>query len=208
MPTFFNRNQAPQTLQAPSIDANYLIENIPTISIDALRQAFEHNRAITSSIKGRILSYTVQSPRDDLTLALLRSNADIEYQSKRGRVTGLTPLLLAARYGSPHTISLLLDFSAYVKARDSECNNCLHAAMQAQNPIENLKTILLQGDLPFEEFSPLLNESNKDGQLPIDLVENPRPVWELLMEYFEECKFKKVCRYGGRCKYLHFSLRK
>lgn len=80
--------------------------------------------------------------------------------------------------------------------------------MNAASPLENVSAILLHPRFTLEEIAQMLNETNKDGQLPINVAKNPRAIWDLLMEYFEECKFKKGCRYGWKCKYLHFSERK
>ena len=74
---------------------------------------------------------------------------------------GITPLHYACFKNSKNAVDLLLDLGANINAVDSEGNNCLHYAVNANNPTL-LKKLLVRGADK--------NIPNKKGELPIDLA--------------------------------------
>ena len=74
---------------------------------------------------------------------------------------GITPLLCACIKGSKNAVDLLLDLGANINAIDIEGNNCLHYAVNSNNP-NLLKKLLVRGADK--------TVKNNKGQLPLDIA--------------------------------------
>ena len=74
---------------------------------------------------------------------------------------GITPLHFACIKGSKNAVDLLLDLGANINAVDVKGNNCLHYAVNSNNPTL-LKKLLVRG-------AEKTNRNNK-GKLPLDLA--------------------------------------
>ena len=74
---------------------------------------------------------------------------------------GITPLHCACIKGSKNAVDLLLDLGANINALDNEGNNCLHYAVNSNNP-NLLKKLLIRGaDKTIK---------NQKGETPLDLA--------------------------------------
>ena len=74
---------------------------------------------------------------------------------------GITPLHCACIRGSKNAVDLLLDLGANINAKDNEGNNCLHYAVNSNNP-NLLKKLLIRGANK--------EEKNLKEQTPLDLA--------------------------------------
>ena len=74
---------------------------------------------------------------------------------------GITPLLCACIRGSKNAVDLLLDLGANINARDEEGNNCLHYAVNSNNPNLVKKLIIRGADK---------NIKNQKNETPLDLA--------------------------------------
>lgn len=152
-----------------------------------------------------LLHHAARLNKVDIIRLLIQCGADIEAE---GGVLECTPLLKAARHGSTEAVKTLLDFKADASMSDSEGNNCLHRIFYNTDDIEVAETLFKHPLVSLDTLRKLLNSTNDDSDLPIAVALSPTNVWNLSKEYFEECPhYKKGCKYGNACKFLHFSER-
>ena len=74
---------------------------------------------------------------------------------------GITPLHCACIRGSKNAVDLLLDLGANINAEDKEGNNCLHYAVNSNNP-NLLKKLIIRGADK--------TKKNYKGETPLDLA--------------------------------------
>ena len=74
---------------------------------------------------------------------------------------GITPLHCACIRGSKNAVDLLLDLGANINAEDKEGNNCLHYAVNSNNP-NLLKKLIIRGADK--------TKKNLKGETPLDLA--------------------------------------
>ena len=74
---------------------------------------------------------------------------------------GITPLYCACIRGSKNSVDLLLDLGANINSKDNEDNNCLHYAINSNNP-NLLKKLLIRGANK--------EEKNIKNETPLDLA--------------------------------------
>uniref|UniRef100_A0A1B6J8B0 RHD domain-containing protein n=1 Tax=Homalodisca liturata TaxID=320908 RepID=A0A1B6J8B0_9HEMI len=109
------------------------------------------------------------SPKAEKLFNLLKSHKileTLEFKNKRQE----TPLLVAARWGVPDMVSLLLDAGASVTATDCDNNTALHLAVLRDNRGLDVLSVLLPRCLH------LVTNNNQDGFTALHLAVKERKV--------------------------------